>query len=330
MKTITLLSASLLLLTTLQISAQVAVTEKESSNKSSSQSAISISTSDRDIVPLIIETKKQDIGANKQKTESVTRARLNDGTYFDWKTSNTVKEQESPTVTKISTQVVEKDRQGRERTQRSISETVTKTDSGEQKNAVVYTRNSSGNLVLNNEVNATTTKQPDGTVKTVTMEKVADVNGRLIPKEQTEEVVKEPSANEQLIVRTTKSYDHLNGDFAVSAEETTRVRTEGAQTQIESIVRKPTRTGFAVDAKINTKETRAPDGTVQRETIESSRSLYSKYTGESTEALVPQRKIVEREVRKPDGTIVLQRDVYRRDVNGEWKPQTFSTVSDIR
>ncbi len=43
------------------------------------------------------------------------------------------------------------------------------------------------------------------------------------------------------------------------------------------------------------------------------------------EPLVPQRKIVEQEVRQPDGTTVLQRDVFHRDVNGDWKPESFST-----
>jgi hypothetical protein len=41
--------------------------------------------------------------------------------------------------------------------------------------------------------------------------------------------------------------------------------------------------------------------------------------------LTPQTKTIERQVRQPDGTIVIQRDDYRRDVNGEWKPMTFST-----
>jgi hypothetical protein len=43
------------------------------------------------------------------------------------------------------------------------------------------------------------------------------------------------------------------------------------------------------------------------------------------EPLVPQTKVVEREVRKSDGTAVLQRDVFHRDVNGEWVAETFST-----
>ena len=81
-----------------------------------------------------------------------------------------------------------------------------------------------------------------------------------------------------------------------------------------------------MSSRTTTTETTAPDGSVTRETIEQGRSIYSEKTGDALqEPLVPQRKVVEHEVRQPDGTKVLQRDVFHRDVNGDWKPESFST-----
>jgi hypothetical protein len=43
------------------------------------------------------------------------------------------------------------------------------------------------------------------------------------------------------------------------------------------------------------------------------------------DSLQPQRKIVEHEVRQPDGQVTIERKIYRRDVNGDWQPASFST-----
>lgn len=40
---------------------------------------------------------------------------------------------------------------------------------------------------------------------------------------------------------------------------------------------------------------------------------------------IPTSKIVQVETRGADGSSHMQRDIYRRDVNGDWKPVTFST-----
>jgi hypothetical protein len=75
-----------------------------------------------------------------------------------------------------------------------------------------------------------------------------------------------------------------------------------------------------------TTEKTAPDGSVTREIVEQGRSLYAVHTGDQLmEPLVPQHKIVEQEARNPNGIVVVQRQVFRRDVNGEWKQESFST-----
>jgi len=306
--------------------AQVIIRGTESADSSTTHSEVNITTSDRNIVPLIKESKETKVDATTQRTESVTRARLNDGSYFEWQRSTATKKDLSPGKSVSSTDVVEKDRQGQDHLARHTDETVSKSASGETAETKVYTRNNSGQLVLDRVVDANTVKSAGGTANTTRLEKVADVNGNLVIKTQQEEVAVERGPNEKVITSKTMSADHLTGKLAVTAEETTSITTQGGTKQIQSEVRTPGRTGWELSGRTATTETTAPDGSVSRETIEHGRSIYSTKTGnELLEPLVPQRKIVEHEVHRPDGTTVMQRDVFRRDVNGDWKTESFST-----
>ncbi|HUI07523.1 MAG TPA: hypothetical protein VL486_11030 [Verrucomicrobiae bacterium] len=306
--------------------AQVIIRGTESSDQSTSSSRVNIITSDRQVVPLIKETRKAETADGAQRTESITRLRLNDGDYFDWRQNTTVKKEVAPGITEISNDVVQRDRQGGEQTTERSLETVVKTDSGEKSQTKVYTPNSSGGLVLDHVVDATTVRGADGEAETTRNEQVADVNGNLVLKKQADEVTTEVGPNETVTTTKMRSANHLTGQLAVTEESTTSTRTDGATKQIETVVRKPGRTGWEVTGRTTTTETAAPDGSVNRETVESGRSLYSTYTGnQMLEPLVPERKVIERETRQPDGTVVVQRDVFRRDVNGDWKPETFST-----
>jgi hypothetical protein len=118
----------------------------------------------------------------------------------------------------------------------------------------------------------------------------------------------------------------LDGKLAVTAQETTSITSQGNTTRTDSVVHTPGRYGWEETSRTTTTETKAPDGSVSRETIMNGRSTFSTKTGNAMlEPLVPQTKIVEHEVHKPDGTTVLQRDVFQRDVNGNWAPESFST-----
>jgi hypothetical protein len=305
---------------------QVVIRGTDSADNSSTHSEVTISTPDRNIVPLIKESKDTKVDSTTQRTESVTRARLNDGSYFEWQRSTATKKDLSPDKSVSSTDVVEKDRQGQERLSRHTDETITKSPTGDLDQTKVYTRNGSGQLVLDRVVDANTVKGADGTATTTSLEKVPDVNGNLILKTQKEEVTVEKGTNGKVVTSRTMAVDHLTGKLAVTAEETTSITTQGGTKQIEGTVRTPGRTGWELSARTSTTETTAPDGSVTRETIEQGRSIYSTKTGDQLmEPLVPQRKVVEHEVRQPDGTTVLQRDVFHRDVNGDWKPESFST-----
>jgi hypothetical protein len=308
------------------VSAQVIVCGTESADNTATHSEVTINTGDRNIVPLIKESKDIKVDSATQRTESVTRARLNDGSYFDWQRSTATKKELSPDKSISSTDIVEKDRQGQDHVSRHTDETVSKSASGETAETKMYTRSSSGQLVLDKVVDANTVKGADGTANTTRLERVPDINGNLIISSQREEVAVPHGPNENVVMSKTMSADHLTGKLAVTAQETTSITTQGGTKQTDSTILTPGRTGWELSGRTTTTEKTGPNGSVTRETIEQGRSLFSQKTGDAMqEPLVPQRKIVEREVRQPDGTSVLQRDVFHRDVNGDWKPESFST-----
>ncbi len=316
------------LATATAVLAQVSVTEKESADKSSSRETVSITTMDRTVVPQITETKETKVDATTTRTESVTRARLDDGTYFSWLTSTTVQRQVGANAIERNTDVTEKDRQGGTRMTSRVTETITRTANGEQLKAAEYRRNSSGQLVLNSEMMSTTTRNAAGTLSIVSTETTADINGKLVPTTRTETTVTPRGQTEQLVSAKTSSFNHLDGRMTVTAQETGTVRNEGNTIRTERAIETRVGASWRVTSKITVTETRAADGTVRRETIESGAPTYAKDTTSTAGQITARRKVIESEVRKPDGTIVLQRDVLRRDVNGDWKPQSFSTVVD--
>jgi hypothetical protein len=301
-------------------------TSDQSAGNSASSSAVTINTGDRDIVPLIKESKETKVDANTQRTESVTRARLNDGSYFEWQRSTTVTKDVSPNQSVSSTDVVEKDRQGQSRLFQHSDVTASKSASGETDQTKVYNRVRSGQLVLDHVVDATTVKGSGGAANTTSIEKTVDVNGNLTLLKQVDQVAVNHGPNEQVITAETKTVNHLSGQLAVTAQETTSITTQGGVKRTDSVVRQPGRFGWEETSRTTATETKGPDGSVSRETIVNGRSIFSTKTGnEMLEPLVPQTKIVEHEVHNPDGTTVLQRDVFHHDVNGDWTPESFST-----
>src|SRR5271169_4197432 len=198
--------------------AQVIIRGTDSADSTATHSEVNITTSDRNIVPLIKDSKETKVDSTTQRTEAVTKARLNDGSYFEWQRSIATKKELSPDKSVSSTDVVEKDRQGQDRVSRHTDETVSKSDSGETAETKTYTRNSSGQLVLDRVVDANTVKGADGTANTTRLEKVPDVNGNLVVKTQREEVAVESGPNEKVITSRTMAADHLTGKLAVTAE----------------------------------------------------------------------------------------------------------------
>jgi hypothetical protein len=122
-----------------------------------------------------------------------------------------------------------------------------------------------------------------------------------------------------LITRKVQAFNHIEGRFGPSAQESETVRSEGDATHVERVIRTLSGTTWTVSSKTETTETRAPDGSIQRVTIEQGPGLYTTRTGADTEPLVPLRKIVERETRQANDTTVTEREFYRHNVNGEWQ-----------
>ncbi|HVM62984.1 MAG TPA: hypothetical protein VMV72_19145 [Verrucomicrobiae bacterium] len=297
-----------------------------SAGNSSSSSAVTINTGDRNIVPLIKEDKTTKLNATTEESQSVTKAPGANGGYYDWRTSTTVTKEVAPGQSDSSSTVVEKDRQGQSRVIQQTDTTVIKSAAGEAEQAKVYRRNSSGELVLDHVADVDTVKRGAGVAETTSAQQTVDVNGNLIAVQQVDSTTVSHGPNEQVTTADTRSVNHMNGQTAVTAQETTSVATQGNTKQSDSVVSTPGQFGWAATSRTTTTETKAPDGSVVRETTVSSLPAYSTKTGnESTAPLTPQTKIVEHEVRKPDGTVVQQRDVFHRDVNGEWVPETFST-----
>lgn len=310
---------------TLTSSAQVIVRGVESSDKSATHSEVTITTMDRSMVPLVKDRRDTKVDENTERSDTLTRSRLNDGSYFDSQRSTTVKKQISPEVAEVSSTIVEGDRQGDNRTVRRTTETVVKNDQGETSEAKVYTRNSSGQLVLDSVAETAAGRDADGRTNTTRLEKTVDTNGKSVVNKQQEQTVVEQGPNQNVTTAKTTSVNHLTGQLEVTAETTTSTRTDGDAKQIETVVRTPGRTGWQVSGRTTTTETTASDGSVSRETVVHGRSLFSTHTGDDMEPIVPQHKIVEHETRQADGTVTSQREAFRRDVNGDWKPESFST-----
>jgi hypothetical protein len=291
---------------------------------SASVSAVHINTLDRDIVPLIKEDK--DTKVDTQESQSITKTRLNDGTYFNWRDRTTVTKGGAPGQTVRSSTLVETDREGQSRVIERADTTISRSASGEQEQAEVYRRNSSGELVIDHVADVNTVKGTSGPANRTTIEKTADVNGNLSLLKQVDSVAVSDGPGERVITAETKTVDHLDGKPSVTAQETTSVTAQGNTTRSDSVVRTPGRFGWKETSRTITAEAKAPDGSVSRETVVYGRSIFSTKTGNAMlEPLVPRTKIVEREVHQPDGSILQQRDVYHRDVNGGWVPETFST-----
>jgi hypothetical protein len=321
MKTILLLTFA----TTLAATAQVQVTGQESDDRQSGNAVLIIGTRDREIMPLEIEKKTTAPDAATTRTETVTRLRQADGDYADWRTVAVTTRQVSDRVTTRTTEITEADRQGRVTVRESTTEEITRwSDGREQTTGTTHRRNASGQLVPDAQVTATVTPNVDGSRTVVQVEKRADINGRWQRTRQVEEQIVKVSDAESKIERQILAADHLHGGFRVTSRETETVRVSGDMATRETRIQKAQGTGWRDEGRIIVTETKTGAGRRERETVEVGRSLYARLTG--TEAdLVPQRKIVEREARQPDGRVVIERQEYRRDVNGGWAPVIFST-----
>ncbi len=309
--------------------AQAPASSQPPQNQPPTTQSVTINTMDRDIVPVVIQSKQIQVDPTTTRTESVSKAKLNDGSYFDWRNTVTTEHQVDPNHTEVVQDIQENDRQGGTHTNRQIKKDVTKTAGGQDAKETEYRRNSSGALVLDHVNSSVTRENPDGSASISRTEQAADVNGTLKPVQQVQESVVPLGATKKQITSQISRPDHLDGTFKVVGREVATVDTSATGTRTEKTIQEPDGAGWKDAGKVVTTETRQPDGSISRETIEEGRSLSSKSAAPqmNLDAVAPQRKIVEHEVHKPDGSVVMQRDVFSRDVNGDWVAQTFSTAT---
>jgi hypothetical protein len=295
----------------------------ETTDPGGQQSQIVIKTGDRTIVPAVTQTNeiKTDAGTH---TETITRVRDANGKYVEWQRATDAVREVAPGKFEHTTEVVERDRQGGEHERRQIQQTTTKSDTGETSKTSEFRRDSSGKMVLARDGSSTTTKNVDGTLVTTSTVNDYDVNGKpAVTRQIAGTTTVSNDGRAQTTTSTIQSVDHLHGNMGTTDREVVNVQNDPNATRSESVTQRPTPSGWVDTSRTVTMETRNSDGTIQRETLVESRSLYG--GGATGSSLTPQTKTVERQVRQDDGTVVIQRDDYRRDVNGEWKPITFST-----
>ncbi|MEI6082818.1 MAG: hypothetical protein WCS70_00800 [Verrucomicrobiota bacterium] len=224
-------------------------------------------------------------------------------------------------------QTVATDKQGQSFvTTSSVTDKTTLPDGSAQVNVSTLRPNADGKLVLDTQAIAVTTPAVDGVTTTTTTERRVDVNGVARLDSQVVDRTTKISDTETRTDRTIQSVDHGNGRLAITARETSITRTDGNQSTTETTIQKPAGNGWRAEAQVRTIETKAADGSIQREIIESGRPQYDRQTSSAGigDSLRPQTKIIEREIQQADGNKVIDRQTYRRDVNGDWKPATFS------
>ena len=210
---------------------------------------------------------------------------MNDGSYFNWRDRTTVTKEVAPGQTVSSSVLVETDRDGQSRATQRTDTTISRSALGEQQQAAVYRRNSSGELVLDHVADVNTVNKGGGVAETTSDQGIMDVNGNLIQVQQINSTTVSGGANGQVTSSGTKTVDHLTGQPAVTAQETTSVVMHGNTRQSDSVVRAPGQFGWEARSRTATTETRAPDGSIVRETIVSGLPAYSTKTGnESTPA----------------------------------------------
>ena len=293
---------------------------------SASISTVHLNTRDRDTVPLIKEDKETKVNANTEESRSITKLRMNDESYFNWRDRITVTTEVAPGQTVSSSALLETDREGQSRVTQRTDATINRSALGEQRQANVYRRTSSGELVLDHVANANTVIKGGGVADTARDQSIVDVNGNLIRVQQINSATVSSEENEQVTSSYTKTVDRLSGQPAITAHETTSVVVHDNTKQSDSVVRAPGQFGWVTMSRTTTTETKTPVGSVVREIVVCGLPSYSAKTGNaSLQSLTPHTKIVEFEVHNFDGTTAQRRDVYHRDVNGEWVRETFST-----
>ena len=276
--------------------------------------------------PAIPVTEVARVSSNADQSvraESVQRVQLKDGQLADWRTVTRVTRETQPGRVETTETVVQQALKGQPAQTAEKTCVREKTAEGEVSRVTELIRNPYGKIVERNVIDETSRREADGSLSVRIVEQRANVQGELAVQREEQRRVRPLSATDTAVESQIRSFDRLRGEFGVTAVQTTQIHTDNNVTRSDTVTRNTVGGQDRVVSRVLTTEIKAADGTQQRETIEYGMGLYDQMTPNLTEELQPRRKTVERVVKQPDGSTQLIRDVYRRDVNGDWQPVPF-------
>lgn len=270
-------------------------------------------------IPFVRETTESKVDDATTRSTTVTRAHAPDGTTLDLQTATTTTHRTDAGVIEKTTDITARGIGGGVTDSQRITQTITPTATGTQLKSDTFRRQPDGSLVLQRAVTATTTTNATGAIVVASTIQDANLQGTLVSSKQIDETTVTRSDTEKEITRQIRTVDHLNGEFQVTGKERTLVNGPRSETTRQFY----DGTGWRPVGRTVTTTTTAPDGSTQRETIDEAEAVTEQYSAAPTESLVPKRKIVDHETRTAAGAVVTQREVFRRNVNGDWQAETF-------
>lgn len=279
-------------------------------------------------IPLTMETRITTNANGVVSAQSIERVQLKDGQYADWLKSTSVTRATKPGCAETTETIVRASTQDRpaETIQRSISRE--KTAAGETVRINEITRNIFGKDAGQRIIEETSQRESDGVTTVRVVEQAPNRYGQFAVQREEQRCIRELNPSRTVIENRIHTYDGIRGQFDLTGIQTTEIRRQGDAIYTETTLRRTAGDQDRVVGRVLTTETKAYDGTVRRESVEYGQGLYDKMTYMTTSDLKPQRKIVERTSQNPDGTTKFIREVFRRDLNDEWKPAPYSSTGD--
>jgi hypothetical protein len=260
--------------------------------------------------------------------QTVERVQLKDGQFADWRTTTSVTREIKPGCTETTENITEAALVGQPAQTIQRTTTREKTGTGEIVRTTETTRNTFGKQTGQRLVEETTQREPDGSVSVRVIERAPNANNEVVLQREEQRRIIEVNQTTTLIESQIRSHDNLRGRFDLTAIQSTQVEKKGDTTRTETTTRRTVGDQDRVVSRVVSTETKAADGNRQRETVEYGQGLHNKMSYLTTGELKPQRKIVERTETKPGGGTVLTREIFRLDLNGEWKPVPHGWAPD--
>lgn len=281
------------------------------------------------LMPLMAETRTTTNADGVVHAQTVERLHLPDGRVVPWRQRTSLTRQTQPGRTETSETVIQPAFEGQPAQQIERNIVHEKTEQGEIARLHEVTRNAAGKELTQRLVEEITEKAADGTVAIRITEHAPNLRGELVLQREEQRRIRPLSANETVVENRIRTYDPLRGRFDETAVEQTEIRKQGATTIMDTIIRRTAGDQNRTVGRVQTRQTQTGDGATRREIVEYGQGLYDRLCPLPTGELKPMRKIIEQITPGTDGTVTLKREVFRLDVNGEWKPVPPHWVGDL-